>query len=266
MPGCGARGGGAPRRPRASRLARVGRVHADGRRARRDGASGRRRAPRGLALRPAERGVGALRVGTRQRRVRRDCARPGAGRRQPRRLSPGGCSWLPVGADRGPRSAGRVRGGPRGGPTAGGDAGKGVGHAARGEPGSRPRPRTPRGVDDQSADRPHARSDRGDPRSGRCATRRLCRGARQPRRLHPPSRDPGADPRRGARLRQVRAAPDVYPAGSHLESTAIALSRERVRRARLGLELLARSGYEPQESERGAAGLALPIPRTNKEA
>jgi hypothetical protein len=31
-----------------------------------------------------------------------------------------------------------------------------------------------------------------------------------------------------------------------------------VRRARLGLELLARSGYEPTPSELGAAGLALP--------
>jgi hypothetical protein len=64
----------------------------------------------------------------------------------------------------------------------------------------------------------------------------------------------------------LRNAPDLYPAGSHLEATAVALSRERVRRARLGLELLARSDYEPQSSERGAAGLALPIPRTNKEA
>jgi hypothetical protein len=56
----------------------------------------------------------------------------------------------------------------------------------------------------------------------------------------------------------LRNAPDVYPAGTHLEATAVALSRERVRRARLGMELLARSGYEPQTSELGAAGLALP--------
>jgi hypothetical protein len=58
----------------------------------------------------------------------------------------------------------------------------------------------------------------------------------------------------------LRNAPDVYPAGTHLESTTIALSRERVRRARLGLELLARSGYEPSTSELGAAGLAPPVP------
>jgi hypothetical protein len=56
----------------------------------------------------------------------------------------------------------------------------------------------------------------------------------------------------------LRNAPDVYPAGTHLEATTVALSRERVRRARLGLELLARSGYEPTTSELGAAGLAVP--------
>lgn len=58
----------------------------------------------------------------------------------------------------------------------------------------------------------------------------------------------------------LRNAPDVYPAGSHLDSTTIALSRERVRRARLGMELLARSGYQPQTSELGAEGLAVPLP------
>jgi hypothetical protein len=57
----------------------------------------------------------------------------------------------------------------------------------------------------------------------------------------------------------LRNAPDVYPAGTHLEATTMALSRERVRRARLGLELLARSGYEPITSELGAAGLAVPV-------
>lgn len=57
----------------------------------------------------------------------------------------------------------------------------------------------------------------------------------------------------------LRNAPDVYPAGSHLETTTVALSRERVRRARLGLELLARSGSEPTTSELGAPGLAVPV-------
>jgi hypothetical protein len=59
----------------------------------------------------------------------------------------------------------------------------------------------------------------------------------------------------------LRNAPDVYPAGTHLEATTVALSRERVRRARLGLDLLARSGYEPVTSELGAEGLAVPQPR-----
>jgi hypothetical protein len=57
----------------------------------------------------------------------------------------------------------------------------------------------------------------------------------------------------------LRNAPDVYPSGSHLEATAVALSRERVRRARLGLDLLARSGAHPATSEPGAAGLAVPV-------
>ena len=57
----------------------------------------------------------------------------------------------------------------------------------------------------------------------------------------------------------LRNAPDVYPAGTHLEATTVALSRERVRRARLGLDLLARSGYEPAMSELGAEGLAVPV-------
>jgi hypothetical protein len=56
----------------------------------------------------------------------------------------------------------------------------------------------------------------------------------------------------------LRNAPDVYPFGSHLEATVVALSRERVRRARLGLELLERELPEAVTSELGAAGLALP--------
>lgn len=56
----------------------------------------------------------------------------------------------------------------------------------------------------------------------------------------------------------LRNAPDVYPSGTHLDATAIALSRERVRRARLGLELLARSELVAATSALGAAGLAIP--------
>jgi hypothetical protein len=57
----------------------------------------------------------------------------------------------------------------------------------------------------------------------------------------------------------LRNAPDVYPSGTHLDTVTVALSRERVRRARLGLELLERSGIAAQTSERGADGLAVPL-------
>jgi hypothetical protein len=57
----------------------------------------------------------------------------------------------------------------------------------------------------------------------------------------------------------LRNAPDVYPSGTHLDAVTVALSRERVRRARLGLELLERSGFAARMSDRGAAGLAVPL-------
>ncbi|TNC26104.1 U32 family peptidase [Amycolatopsis alkalitolerans] len=38
----------------------------------------------------------------------------------------------------------------------------------------------------------------------------------------------------------LRNAPNIYPSGTHLTPTAVALSRERVRRAEIGLELLDR--------------------------
>jgi hypothetical protein len=46
----------------------------------------------------------------------------------------------------------------------------------------------------------------------------------------------------------------------HLDAVTVALSRERVRRARLGLDLLRRSGMEATTSELGALGLAVPQP------
>jgi Peptidase family U32 len=57
----------------------------------------------------------------------------------------------------------------------------------------------------------------------------------------------------------LRNAPDLYPSGTHLEATAVALSRERVRRARLGLDLLRRAGVDYATSELGAPGLAIPV-------
>jgi len=38
----------------------------------------------------------------------------------------------------------------------------------------------------------------------------------------------------------LRNAPNIYPAGTHLEATAIALTRERLRRARIGFDMLKR--------------------------
>jgi hypothetical protein len=58
----------------------------------------------------------------------------------------------------------------------------------------------------------------------------------------------------------LRNAPDVYPAGTHLEATTVALSRERVRRARIGLDLLARARPGAVTSDPRARGLALPVP------
>jgi hypothetical protein len=40
----------------------------------------------------------------------------------------------------------------------------------------------------------------------------------------------------------LRNSPPLYPSGAHLESTVIALSKERVRRAQIGLELMKRGG------------------------
>lgn len=58
----------------------------------------------------------------------------------------------------------------------------------------------------------------------------------------------------------LRNATDVYPSGTHLESTVIAYSRERVRRAQIALEHLERLYPEATTSELGALGLAIPIP------
>jgi len=56
----------------------------------------------------------------------------------------------------------------------------------------------------------------------------------------------------------LRNAPDVYPSGTHLEETVIALSRERVRRAEIGLGHLRRYYPDAVTSELGAPGLGIP--------
>jgi hypothetical protein len=55
----------------------------------------------------------------------------------------------------------------------------------------------------------------------------------------------------------LRNAPDVYPSGTHLEPTVIALSRERVRRAEIALELIRRELPDAVMSPPGASDSAL---------
>jgi hypothetical protein len=62
----------------------------------------------------------------------------------------------------------------------------------------------------------------------------------------------------------LRNAPALYPYGRHLERVAIEMSRERVRRARLLIETLARAGVHGALSVPGAAGLAVPVPRAQE--
>lgn len=58
----------------------------------------------------------------------------------------------------------------------------------------------------------------------------------------------------------LRNAPDVYPSGTHLEANVIALSRERVRRAEIGLAHLQRYAPESIISAPGAPDLGIPQP------
>jgi len=58
----------------------------------------------------------------------------------------------------------------------------------------------------------------------------------------------------------LRNAPALYPYGRHLERVAIEMSKERVRRARLVVEALARAGMDEALSVPGAPDLAIPVP------
>ncbi|RQP09572.1 MAG: hypothetical protein EAS51_11355 [Microbacteriaceae bacterium] len=58
----------------------------------------------------------------------------------------------------------------------------------------------------------------------------------------------------------LRNAPIIYPSGTHLEETAVRLSAERVRRARIALDALERQGVTRDlMSGPGATGLAIPV-------
>ncbi len=56
----------------------------------------------------------------------------------------------------------------------------------------------------------------------------------------------------------LRNAPDIYPSGGHLGELPLAMGRERVRRARIGLDLLHHLAPEAVGSQPGAEGLAVP--------
>ena len=57
----------------------------------------------------------------------------------------------------------------------------------------------------------------------------------------------------------LRNAPNIYPSGTHLEATAVALTRERLRRAKIGLDLLHR--LDP-----AAAGAMSPLPGSESDS
>jgi hypothetical protein len=56
----------------------------------------------------------------------------------------------------------------------------------------------------------------------------------------------------------LRNSPDVYPSGTHLENTVVALSRERVRRAQMAREIIARYCPEAVMSPLRAKDLGIP--------
>ena len=57
----------------------------------------------------------------------------------------------------------------------------------------------------------------------------------------------------------LRNHPDVYPSGGQHEALNVQLSRERVRRAEIGLSFLHRAAPDLVTSELGASGLAVPV-------
>jgi hypothetical protein len=61
----------------------------------------------------------------------------------------------------------------------------------------------------------------------------------------------------------LRNAPDIYPSGTHLTPTAVALVRERVRRAEIGLELRSAATHPMRSGPLPAADLA--VPRSTRE-
>ncbi len=57
----------------------------------------------------------------------------------------------------------------------------------------------------------------------------------------------------------LRNAPNIYPSGLHVEGTAIALSRERVHRAAVALDMIRRYYPQATTSKRGVPDLGIPV-------
>jgi hypothetical protein len=58
----------------------------------------------------------------------------------------------------------------------------------------------------------------------------------------------------------LRNSTPLYPSGAHLEQQAAAIAREKVHRAAVALEWIARSGLQLIQSQPGASGLGVPEP------
>jgi hypothetical protein len=63
----------------------------------------------------------------------------------------------------------------------------------------------------------------------------------------------------------LRNAPNIYPSGTHLEATAVALGKERVRRAEIGLSMLERYYPEAEATAKGATFPGIPDEATVEE-
>ncbi len=64
----------------------------------------------------------------------------------------------------------------------------------------------------------------------------------------------------------LRNAPDIYPSGTHVESTAISLGVERVRRARLVQDMINRYYLDAIRSARAPSDLAIPNDKSARKA
>ena len=64
----------------------------------------------------------------------------------------------------------------------------------------------------------------------------------------------------------LRNAPNIYPSGTHLEATAVALGRERVRRAEIGLSMLERYYPDAEATKEGVTFPGIPVGNVVKES